>query len=548
MDERVRELLLDEMRALDAYRQQYLRAHPGLRIDREDPELRLLLEALAFSAVRTRLATQQGQEALWRRLFASEFDYLLRPQPAMAMVRAEITAALVETFDLPRGSRLRIQTVDGALADFETLEPLRVVPVTLARVELQLRRGGYRLVLGFESQFLRPDPPGLVRLHINYLDDYAAAERIKYALQLHLQRAFVAYDTPIGEHSDGPTCSVTFGAMGHAAGDDRNPIEKVRDFWHYPERELFLNIQVAPPRRAYTRFALCLDLDPHFPDDPPLHPDVFVPLAVPIRNTRRDYSRPMLCDGTREEYPVTHVLDERSLFLWRALGVYELLPNGMVPLPPAALGVAGDSYELDERVQFAESGAASRSMMLRAILPDSLVQARQLVVDGLWHQPGFGHAVNGPLQIRPAEQTLPGLLFKLAGPIRPAQPSAIAGHPEALLELLALKMRSSLTLAELRALLAAIGGLRGSAYKPYLSLLGELAAEVTKDGSARDLGIRHVYRIKLAAYAPEEEPLVHRFLTALRALLDAWNHDAAIGLLVDTSGCPLRLPLNEDAE
>ena len=67
----------------------------------------------------------------------SEFDYLLRPQPAMAMVRAEITAALVETVDLPRGSRLRIQTVDGAVADFETLEPLRVVPVTLARVELQ---------------------------------------------------------------------------------------------------------------------------------------------------------------------------------------------------------------------------------------------------------------------------------------------------------------------------------------------------------------------------------------------------------------------------
>jgi hypothetical protein len=44
---------------------------------------------------------------------------------------------------------------------------------------------------------------------------------------------------------------------------------------------------------------------------------LFVPYAVPLHNARRDFSRPLLCDGTRETYPIQNLLDDPGLALLR---------------------------------------------------------------------------------------------------------------------------------------------------------------------------------------------------------------------------------------
>lgn len=547
MDERMNALLLDEMRAIEAHRTRHLREHPGLRIDREDPELRLILEALAFSAARTRLTTTQGQEALWQRIFRSEFDYLLRAQPAMAMLRAEVTPGLIEALTLPRGSAFLLTRPDGQAGDFETLCDLSVLPVALKSVDLLPMRRGYRLVLSFESSFQRSDAPGVVRIYLDYLDDYLTSLRVQYQLRLHTQRAFVVYDQPATASSDGPTCALAFGSEGFydaetANPDVRNPIERVRDFLHFPQADLFVHFHTPGPAHPYTRFALCVDLDSDYRPDPPLFRDLFVPYAVPLRNTRRDFSRPVRCDGTRDSYPILHVLGDRSRALLRTLAVYDLLPSGMAPIPPAGLATSGDSFEIEERVLFDELGDSLRGHVLYPRLADALLQSRQLVVDGLWHQPAFG-SVPGRLQALPADRSYPGLSFRVLGPLRPTQNSPLDGDPAALLELLALKMRPVLDLAQLLRLLSALGGLERTRYHEVAGHLIGLRSSVTKDGSARDLGIRHEYHIQLAPYPEEQEPLVWRLLVLVGELLDAWNHDASIALYVDTSGSSLRLPL-----
>lgn len=541
MDEQLEQLLREELYALEAHRKRYLQSHPGLRIDREDPEVRLLLESLAFSAVRTRLATVSLAQAQWRRLFRSHFDYLLRPLPASGVLRAEATAALLETVELPRGSGIEMENSDGELADFELLAPLRVIPVSLSHLELMQRRRGYRLVLGFSSQFPRTDAPGLMRIHMDYLGDYLAAVQVQYQIQQNIERCFVAYDQTISEQTDGPTCRVSFGenVLDDDCFESRNPVEQVRDFFHHPQRGLFINVLVPPPRHGYMRFSLCIDLSARFRPDPPIVQDLFVPFAVPIRNTRRDFSRPIWIDGTQVEHPLLHMLGDTDLELWKVRGVYELLPQGMAPVLPSSLGSAEPGFSIEERVVAGEDGVLRKMPLLLLDLPDALIQKRQVVVDGLWHKSQPLRKTGGRLRINATHQQLPGLQMRLVGPIRPRRASPLADQPDALLEMLALKTRSTLSLAELRSLLQALGALRESPYEELLPLIEELHVQSTKDGSSAQLGIRHQYNARIAKYPKEQEAMVWNFLRQIQLLLAAWNHEVSTSFhVVGTERAP----------
>lgn len=548
MDDRVQSLLLEELRAIEAHRTRHLREHPGLRIDREDPELRLILEALAFSAARTRIASLQGQEALWQRLFRSELDYLLRAQPAMAMLRLDVTLGLVEPLTLPTGSLFRLSPAqgDGPAADFTTRSARTVLPLSYVAQELQPLRAGYRLVLHFEAPFPRSEPPGTLSLYLDYLDDYLSSLLVQYQLRLHTRRVHVLYDAVVGPGSDGRTCAVHFGATPPATEigprDARHPIERVRDFFHFPQEHLFLHIQIPPPRRLYRRISICIDLSSEYRPEPPLFRDLFVPYAVPLHNARRDFSRPLLCDGTRETYPIQNLLDDPGLALLRPLAVYELTPDGMAPLPPAALAAPGDTFEIEARTLFDGEGESRRGHVLYPRLADALLRARQLVVDGLWHQPGLAQG-GRPLAATAADRSYPGLSFHVLGPLRPTADSPLEGVPGSLLELLALKMRPTLDLAGLRSLLYALGVASHPRYSEAVDRVLDLRATVSRDGSVRDLGIRHEYHINISAYPNEHEPIIWNLLRCIHEVLDAWNHDAATALHIDTGGAPLRLPL-----
>lgn len=547
MDEQMEQLLREEMHELEAHRKRYLQAHPGLRIDREDPEVRLLLETLAFSAVRTRLATVSLQQAQWRRLFCSHFDYLMRSLPTSGILRAEPNAALLETVDLGRGSGIEIENTDGERAHFELLTPLRVVPVSLTHLELMQRRRGYRLVICFSSQFQRTDALGLMRLYIDYLGDYLAALQVQYQIQQHIEHCFIVYDQAVSEQSTGATCRVTF---GESVQDDdffesRNPVEQIRDFFHHPQRSLFINISVPPPRHSYMRFSLCIDLSANYVPDPPIVQDLFVPFAVPIRNTRRDFSRPIWMDGTQVEHPLLHVLGDPDLELWAARGVYELLPSGMAPLLPSSLGATGPGFAIEERLMTDEDGSARKVPLLLLHLPDSLIQKRQVVLDGLWQKAQPLRKTGGRLRISATHQRLPGLQLRLSGPLRPKCASAIQDQPDSLLDLLALKTRSTLNLSELQAVLHALGTLKKSPYEELITLIDDLQIQAVKDGASALLGIRHQYQAHIGKYESEREALVWNFLRKIQCLLAAWNHEVSTSFIVTGAERTPSLPLAE---
>lgn len=123
--------LVAELKTLEDFRQRHGQRHPQGRVEREDPDVRRLIEALGFFSVRTRLATMRNLQATWRRLFGNYFGYSADPLPCRLLVQAQVTPRMVETTILDAGTELRVATQSGQLGHFRTTSELRIVPVTM---------------------------------------------------------------------------------------------------------------------------------------------------------------------------------------------------------------------------------------------------------------------------------------------------------------------------------------------------------------------------------------------------------------------------------
>ena len=84
---------LDELRALDGFVVGRSK-RAGARIEPQDPDVRRLLEALAFFSARTKAAAAAELRGAIGRLTEGLLDDFVQPQPARAMLRVQATARL----------------------------------------------------------------------------------------------------------------------------------------------------------------------------------------------------------------------------------------------------------------------------------------------------------------------------------------------------------------------------------------------------------------------------------------------------------------------
>lgn len=542
-EERFEQSWLTELRDVESFRRRYYAENRMAQLDREDPDVRRLIEALCFSAVRTRQVTLRNLWSTWRRLLGSYFDFLLRPLPAMAVVQAVPTARMTEAAFLPRGTELRLTTQDGFIGTFTTLSDLRVLPVSIDRCEVVPNGRGFRLIVTLSSRFPRTDPPGLLRLHVHYLDDYLAALQVHHSLRRHLTSTVAIYDSD-GVGAQGSPCEVTLGAHYDEPyeADSENPLERVRGFFHFPEQELFINVKVPPPRRAWSRIALCFELDADWPREPPIFRQVFCPFAVPVQNLRRIESQPIECDGARDAYPIRYTHADPSYVLQRVRGVYSIESKGLVPIPGAAITEAAPSFEVEGWSAEREGGRKSgHSLLLR--LPQTQKTPLRAVSDCSWYQPEFADHTSGPVAVSLPDRSLLGLEWQLVGPVRRHSTSPLERSADQLLHLLSLKMKPVLDREDLLDLLGMLGSIAEGPYKGLPARLRDLAVEVTPDATLRGASLCHVYHAQMLPWDTGDAPLVWHFLTQMRALLDAWDYEARVELAPHVGEAALPRPL-----
>jgi len=527
-EESFEQSLLSELRAIDSFRRRYASEQPLARVDAQDPDVQRLIEVLAFSAVRTRQALHNNERATWRRLLGSFFQPLLRPLPAMALLQAHVTARLSDTVVLPAGSAVQATTVDGFVASFQTLAELRVVPMSLERCEILRAPQGLRLALTFQSRLPRPDAVGTLRLGLHYLDDYLAALTVFVQLRAHLRRAFVVYDAPVSEASEGPSCAVEFGPSFDEpyAADERNPLSAVRSFFHFPQQELGLQIAVPPSPRPWSRFTICLDMAPEWPRRPAPFRELFQPFVVPVMNLRRSSAQPILCDGTQDAYPIHFVHADASYRLHTIDGVYRITADGLIPIPVATLQQAAPSYEL-EHIPISGSPSQAEDELAALILriPSAVLDPAPILVEGQWHQPGLGMHLQGPLRLTLPDRSVAGIELSVLGAVRVGHQPQLGRDAAALRRLLALKMKAVLSLDELRALFSLLETTESGPFRGFPARLLDVRVEAVPDESLRGAGIRHIYHLLLSAPSLEEAPLWDAFCSQLQRLLDAWNYE-----------------------
>jgi len=195
IDEGLYKIFLEEMNSLENFRIAYASLHPGVPLDREDPDVRRLIEAMALFSARTRLAGSRNISAVSRRIFQPFFPHLLAPIPSMAILQALPSRQFVEPVIFPEGSEWIFSPESGGGAVFRILGDLRILPIQLTRFSMMLRDRGFRIALRFGAFFARSEDIGQLSFFINHLNNYESSQTVLFSLKRHLRGVSVLSST-----------------------------------------------------------------------------------------------------------------------------------------------------------------------------------------------------------------------------------------------------------------------------------------------------------------------------------------------------------------
>jgi type VI secretion system protein ImpG len=534
MDEQaVEKAFLEELESLEKFRLTYTSLYPQVPLAREDPDVRRMVEALAFFSARTRVAAERTVGDSLLRLFRQHFPYALSPMPAMAMLGAQVTQRFVDVVELPRGMEVLVERKadqgDRAPFRFRTTAPLRVLPIELTAVEFLQRRGKRgRMLLRFEGAFPRNDAIGTISVHINHLNDLPGSMRVLHALKTHVKGASVVFDKEVREDTQGERCTVGFGAhaaAGHELEAFEGPVETFRGFLHVPQREMYAHFSDIAPPRNWRKFAICLEIDEAWPPDLRLTHDTFVLHAVPMVNIKRDMANPIECDGTKERYLVRHPDVASGFVPHTLLGVYQLTEKGMAPIEPGVLGPTTAGWEC----VFDGKDAGRRGWLLLD-MPDAFENPERVSVEAFWMQPEVAGLQADDLKARLADRHAEGLEWLVSGSLAAPANSEIVDDRDGLLALVALKSLRFLGLDELTFLVRALGSLRRPEFA-RLTLEMSSVKLATKPAGGKASGICYVYEIEFDRLEEGDIARLDLFCGELLSLLEAWSIEQVVEIV-----------------
>jgi len=530
-DDNLYKLFLEHMHELENFRMSYAAMHPATPLDREDPDVRRLTEAMAYFAARTHMAGIRNIVDFRRRIFQQFFSYLLTPLPAMGMIRPKLTGQFGEPVSLPKGSEIAVSSETKGTAMFRTLHDLRILPISLVDLKmLLLPNRGFRVLLSLRAPYSRSDDIGQLRFHINHLDDYQASLRVLHGLKKHMRKASVVFDEKVSEDTRGTPCELSFGAPRDMDEEEwPHPLQRERFFFHFPHQELFLTVQLPSQVRNWREFTIFFDLDSQWPRSMMLNQDVFQLFAVPIVNLNRAMAQPVASDGTRERYAIRHPEAEYKFHLHSVKGVYRVKDNSMVPMRAGILSGGSGSYEIEESVD----GTGVRRNWLALHFPEAFQEPQTIAIDALWLQPWFSEALGERLQADTFGRNIVGLNWELVGNIVPHAVNTFQAEMEGFLHLLTLRNKSALNLDDLLGMLQTLGSVHQGQYKRAYDLLTEVKVVETPLNKSGTPGmVKLVYHLHFRDFDASLMALVETFAAHVKNILDSWISEAKVEVKV----------------
>ncbi|MDD9939855.1 MAG: type VI secretion system baseplate subunit TssF [Myxococcales bacterium] len=537
---------LSQLEALEKQRIGYTADFPEAPLDREDPDVRRIIEALAMFTARTRQASKSSIERANLRVFQQHFPHVLNPLPAMAMLAARLDLGhFKDVADLPRWTEVvfvsrpdpaALQEEPPREVYFRTLVPMRMVPLSLEHAEIFRRpQRGYRMVLELAGVHELEDPVGELPLYINHLNDFGSSLTVRQMLSEHLEGVAVVYDEDVDDSSGGIPCEHYFGepeCPAETAEAYEHALHHARSLIHFPQQTMYLNIRVGAGPERYRRCTLILDLDQDWPAALRLNADTFHLNVTPIINMRRDLGAPLDYDGTRDRHLIRHPEIGGRFTLHSVLGVYEMGDAGLQPLKPGVVEWGEGAYEVE-----LEGKDERRRGFLSLELPNAFDEPMRVVAEAYWHQPELARPEVSRSDLYDAGLThryLEGVRWECVGPVTTGMDNPLVARQEGLLRLLSIKNQRFLSLDDVRFLLDALAINTTRHFREVSRSLVHLEVESKPHSSlsTKSTGFKYVYRLTVNAHDPSELPVLGLFCASFFEILQAWSIEEVVELEV----------------
>ncbi len=525
-DDKTYKMFLEEIQELENFRLTYAAGHPSTPLDSDDPDVRRLIEAMAFFSARTHTAGLRNIASSRHRIFKQLFPFLLSPIPAMGVFQVKPTGQFVESTLLPKGAEIALSSETKGAVIFKSLCDLNILPVTVTGMDMTVIPGkGTRAFLKIRAPFPLNEEIGQLRFHINHLNDYHASMRIFYFLRKYLKRAGVVFEDKIDGTSLGKSCNVSFGtSYDETETQQSHPLQKERQFFHFPQEELFVNVDIPRPPRDWDQFILVFDLGTDWPKELRLNKELFQLFAVPVINLHQSEGQPFICDGTKEKYLIRHSDAESGFEFHSAVGVYRVEQEGMEPVKPGIIYGENESYEIEQ-----EPGSGNGSKyFLNLHFPETFNTPKTFLIDALWIQPGLSGIINEILTVEPYSRKIAGVKWGMLGELMPHFVSDFQDDMEEFMHLLTIKNKSILNFDDVTTILKIVGNVHHGSFKGVLALLSDIKVEESSHHKSSAGMLKLIYILIFKNVSPAILPLIDTFTEHVGSLLDAWISGAKV--------------------
>ncbi len=516
---------LEELDDLANFRLNYSLDNPYAGLEGDDPDVKRIIEALAFFGARTQVAALRSLDSSTRRLYQQFFSYLLSPLGSMAMAQANPTGHLTEVLNIPKGTELSLQPDKGGRVMFSTTRSLRILPMKLETVALGLgSEHGCQLLLTFHANYPLNEQPETVSLHIDYLNDLMMSLKVWHFLKRSLTKASVQfgnYDADL----KGVACQFSLGIppVDIAADDWQHPLEAERYYFHFPKQELYLDIELPSAPRNWKQFTLILDCNQPWPRSLRLNRNVFHLFTVPVVNNQLIQSQPITCDGSQERYVIRHPEPQFGFMLQKVLGVYEASDQGMVPLKPGILAGVNGSYEI-ERGPAQEGGGYLYWLVPH--FPAAFEQPRILMIEALWQQPWYDQILQNPFSLHAFRRQMQGVQWDFLDTAVPHAENNQLDNISRYIHLLTLMHHTCLNGQNVSDILTALGSVSEGRFQQVFKRLVEIRLVEEPYGEGHQT--KQIYYLQFKPQVDDSDELIESFVHHVGCVLNLWLTDALV--------------------
>lgn len=512
---------LEELQDLEDFRLSYAHDYPAAGLEGDDPDVKRIIEALAFFCARTQIAVMRSMDETNRRLYQQFFSYLMTPLAGMAMIQAKPNGHLTEVLELPAGTEYELRPEQGGLVMFRTNRTLRVLPMGLEGVRQELLpESGIRLLLTFKANFPLNEQLETLSLHISYLNDLALSLKVFNFLVRSLKSAGVQFGAYDPEKACIPCC-FNLGSPQFDISTEEwlHPLEVERYYFHFPQQELYLDLEMPMAPRNWKHFTVVLECDQPWPRQLGLNRNLFHLFTVPLVNNQRAMAQPIICDGTQDHYTIRHPMADLGFSLQKVLGVYEVDESGMLPFRPGILAGGNGSYEIEQGPQKEGGGYLYRVI---PHFPSSFDKPRTLVIDALWQQPWYDMIVQSNYSLQAFRRQLPGVEWELLDTVIPHAENRQMDNISRYMHLLTLMHASSFSGQNIKDLLQALGSVTGGRFQGVFYSLIDVRLEEVPLGQNEGYITRQTYYLRFKPQADNGLDLIDAFVRHVGRVLDFW--------------------------